>query len=249
MCMQRYDQKFYDDLSGTALPSARRIVPLLQDMMQIDSVVDVGCGNGSWLSVFQELGVARILGVDGDWIETERLLIPTDCFRRVRLEHELGIGEHFDLAVSLEVAEHLPADRADSFVADLCQMAPVILFSAAVPYQGGLNHVNEQWPDYWAKHFARRGYRPIDTIRLAVWGDPAVTWWYKQNLLMFANDKALAQNEKLAKAHEATSQPLLSLVHPDRYEMMARDVTPSLGKWLRRGTQAFRASMAKRKRR
>jgi len=246
--MQSYDQGFYEDLTDTALPSARKVVPLLREMMQIDSVIDVGCGNGSWLSVFRESGVDRILGIDGDWIETDRLIIPSECFRRVRLDQGFGLGERFDLAVSLEVAEHLPADRADGFVTGLCQLAPVILFSAAVPYQGGLNHVNEQWPDFWAERFARQGYRPIDTIRFAVWEDPEVTWWYKQNLLIFANDNALAQNEELAKAHDANSRPPLRLVHPDRYEMMARDVTPSFGKWLRRGPQAIRASLAKRKR-
>jgi SAM-dependent methyltransferase len=245
--MERYDQKFYDDLAETSLPSARRIVPLLQEMMPIESVVDVGCGNGSWLSVFRELGVGRILGVDGDWIETGRLLIPEDCFRRMPLDRELAVDGPFDLAVSLEVAEHLHEARAAGFVADLCRLAPVVLFSAAVPYQGGLNHVNERWPAYWGDHFARQGYRAIDTIRLAVWEDPDVTWWYKQNLLLFANDAALARNEKLAKAHDETRRPLLRLVHPDRYEIMARDVAPSLGKWLRRGPQAFQASRAKRK--
>ena len=216
--------------------------------MPIESVVDVGCGNGSWLSVFRELGVQRIFGVDGDWIESDRLLIPADCFRRMPLDRDLAIGGAFDLAVSLEVAEHLHETRAAGFVADLCRLAPVILFSAAVPYQGGLNHVNEQWPDYWSDHFARQGYRAIDTIRLAVWDDPDVTWWYKQNVLLFANDEALAQNEKLANAYAATRQPVLRLVHPERYEIMARDVAPSLGKWLRRGPQAFQASMAKRRR-
>ena len=245
--MQPYDQRFYDDLSDTALPSARRVVPLLQALMPIGSVVDVGCGNGSWLSVFRELGAERILGVDGDWVEIDRLLIPSECFHRVRLDQELGIGERFDLAVSLEVAEHLPAERAPSFVAELCRLAPVVLFSAAVPHQGGLNHINEQWPDYWAEHFARQGYRPIDTIRFAVWDDPHVTWWYKQNLLLFASDEAMARNERLAQAHDASPRPPLRLVHPERYKMMARDVTPSLGKWLRRGPQAFRASFAKRK--
>ena len=135
--MLPYDRKFFDDLTDTALPSARKIVPLLREMMPIDSVVDVGCGNGSWLSVFRESGVGKILGVDGDWIEIDRLLIPAECFRRVRLDEDLGIDERFDLAVSLEVAEHLPAVRADDFVAGLCRLAPVVVFSAAAPYQGG----------------------------------------------------------------------------------------------------------------
>ena len=245
--MQRYDRQFYDDLTDTALPSARRIVPLLQEMMPVDSVVDLGCGNGAWLSVFRERGASRILGIEGDWIDETQLLIPTDCFRRARLEAPFEVEGTFDLSMSLEVAEHLPPDRADGFVDTLCGLAPVVLFSAAIPFQGGQNHFNEQWPDYWAELFARRGYRPVDTLRLAVWEDREVEWWYKQNLLIFANDAALAAHPKLAAAQRATALPLLRLVHTDRYLIMARDLRPSLGKWLRRGPKALRRSLAKRR--
>lgn len=247
--MDRYDHNFYDDLSRTALPSARRIVPILRELMTVDSVVDVGCGDGSWLSVFRDTGADRILGLDGEWIDESLLRISQEEFRRVRLGEPLRIADTFDLGMSLEVAEHLPPERAASFVTDLCDMAPVVLFSAAIPRQGGVNHLNEQWPAYWADLFGNRGYQAIDVLRLAIWDDPDVTWWYKQNVLLFASESALAANPALAAAHTQSRMPPLPLVHPDRYMLVAREAQPSFGRWLRRGPQALRASFAKRAKR
>ena len=244
--MESYSHEFYDELSDTALPSARRIVPLIRDMLSVDSVVDIGCGSGGWLSVFRDSGASRVLGIDGDWLNEQQLLIPTACFRRMPLGERLPIDEQFDLAICLEVAEHLPASRADSLVFDLCQLAPVVLFSAAIPFQGGVNHINEQWPSYWADRFEHLGYRTIDVFRLSLWEDTEVTWWYKQNLLLFAAEGSLAENYKLAEAQKLTQCPPLRLIHPDKYLATARDTNPSIGKWLRRGPQAFRASLAKR---
>lgn len=244
--MEPYSQAFYDDLQDTALPSARRIVPIIRDLLPVTSVVDVGCGSGSWLVVFQESGVARILGIDGEWLDTRQLLIPVDCFRHEPLHQGLEIDARFDIALCLEVAEHFHSDRADSLVADLCRLAPVVLFSAAIPFQGGVNHFNEQWPEYWAERFESRGYRTIDALRLRLWDDTEVTWWYKQNLLLFATEETLAANLNLEKAHQVTQRPPLRLVHPDKYLATSRDAAPSFGKWLRRGPSAFRTSLAKR---
>jgi len=246
--MERYDRKFYDDLRDTALPSASCIAPILRGLMTIDSVVDVGCGNGAWLAAFAEAGASRILGVDGAWIESDQLLIPRECFRRLPLSEPVVLAERFDLAMSLEVAEHLPPERAAAFVSELCALAPVVLFSAAIPEQGGLNHVNEQWPEYWADLFRGSGYLAIDTLRFLLWDDPGVTWWYKQNLLIFADPEALAVHPRLAAAQTATRTPLLALVHPERYMMAVRDARPSFGKWLRRGPLALQASLAKHRR-
>ena len=244
--MDRYDHDFYDDLRNTALPSARRIVPMLRDLMKIDSVVDMGCGDGSWLSVFRDTGANRILGLDGDWIDESLLNIAREDFRRVRLDEPIDVAESFDLSMSLEVAEHLPPARAPGFVAELCRMAPVVLFSAAIPRQGGVNHVNEQWPSYWADLFTANGYRTIDVLRLAIWDDPEVTWWYKQNLLLFANDDALAANPRLDAARADSPETPLALVHPDKFMMMAREARPSFSRWLRKAPNAIRASLAKR---
>jgi hypothetical protein len=61
----------------------------------------------------------------------------------------------FDLAICLEVAEHLPPEAAEGFIDSLTRLAPVVLFSAAITFQVGNQHLNGQWPDYWATLFRR----------------------------------------------------------------------------------------------
>jgi SAM-dependent methyltransferase len=242
---ERYTREFYDDLSRTGLPSARRIVPLLAAMMELSSVIDVGCGNGAWLSVFAEHGARRIVGLDNDWIGADQLLIDAAAFQRCDLSRPLPAEGPFDLALSLEVAEHLPPERAASFVAELARLAPVVLFSAAIPGQGGVNHRNEQWPGYWAALFASHGYRAIDTLRPRIWAMPEVTWWYKQNLVLFASAAAIAANPALAAALEASPPGApLALVHPEKFLATERLTRPGLGRWLKMGRAALRRSLA-----
>lgn len=243
-----YDHQFYADLEHTALPSARRIVPLLLEWLPVRSVVDVGCGDGSWLSVFRERGV-RVLGLDGPWVDTGQLKIPGDCFRRCRVDRQLGLAERFDLAISLEVAEHLPPERAAGFVAELCAAAPAVLFSAAVPDQGGTHHLNEQWPAYWADHFGAAGFRPVDAIRPRFWEDPAVCWWYRQNCLLFVSPEVLAERPKLAALAAATPAPVPAWIHPELYREVVARSQPSLKKWLRGGPAALARWREKRRRR
>ncbi len=132
--------------------------------------------------------VPLILGTDGDHVPRDMLQIPKHSFRAEDLAKPFERTDlQADLVISLEVAEHLPDTAADNFVHRLCAHGDVVLFSAAVPGQGGTHHVNEQWPDYWAAKFAARGYRVIDALRPALWADGDVKWWYRQNLLMFAN--------------------------------------------------------------
>ena len=171
---QPYTADFFADHRDGARRSARVVVPLVLELVRARSVVDVGCGDGTWLSVFREHGVEDVRGIDGDYVDRAELQIPRERFHPHDLTRPLELGHTFDLAVSLEVAEHLPPESADDFVTSLTRHAPIVLFSAAAPYQGGQNHVNEQWPAYWAARFAS-----ADTFRsIASAGDcgPIRTW-------------------------------------------------------------------------
>jgi SAM-dependent methyltransferase len=210
---ERYDAEFFDWLDAAAVRSARIVAPIILDLLPISSVVDVGCGRGAWLSVFQELGVERILGIDGDYVDRDRLAIPIADFLAHDLTKPLVLDRGFDLAVSLEVAEHLEARFAASFVRTLTSLADVVMFSAAIPFQGGTNHVNEQWPDYWAELFAREEYQVVDVVRPRVWDEPDVEVWYAQNTLLFIAKRVMDANADLRALAERPQCPL-SIVHP-----------------------------------
>jgi len=162
-----YDKEFYgkncyiDGLNG-----AKAILPIaLEILPKINSAADFGCGTGIWLSVLKDLGVNDIMGFDGKWVEKEALKIPFENFTAVDLEQKVHLTKRYDLALSLEAAEHLSENSARTFVETLTRASDLVLFSAAIPYQGGINHVNEQWQNYWNNIFAEFGYIGIDCIR------------------------------------------------------------------------------------
>lgn len=232
MVSQEYDRKFFDDHRGWARSSADVVAPLLIDLVAPDSVVDVGCGVGTWLSSFRAAGVTDVLGLDGGYVDRSRVDIPMEQFRAVDLEEPLPPGRRFDLAMSLEVAEHLPAERGSGFVADLVALAPVVLFSAAVPHQGGTHHVNERWPDYWSSLFAVHGYEPADCLRPRLWDDDRVAWWYAQNILVFVSPERpeLLRALRALPGWDIARPP--RLVHPARYlEWVEYAVAESRARW------------------
>lgn len=212
-----YTEQFYADRADESLRSAREIVPLVMDWIRPQSVLDVGCGTGGWLRAFSEAGVSEVQGVDGDYVQRSALQIPPECFMPHDLRRPLALDRRFDLVMSVEVAEHLEAGYADQFVASLVAHGAVVLFSAAIPFQGGTGHVNEQWPDYWAERFGRHGYVPVDAVRPRVWRNERVTYWYRQNVLLFAHAEALERFDSLRAERAATRDAQLSLVHPEAY--------------------------------
>jgi SAM-dependent methyltransferase len=245
--LQVYDESYYAGWQPTVARSAGRIVPALIDMVHPASVVDVGCGGGAWAAEFLEHGVSRVIGIDGDYANSSVLAIPRDSFVAADLRgpfHEVLGDVRFDLAVSLEVAEHLPETVAGSFVNSLCALSDTILFSAAVPGQGGREHVNEQWPSYWAAQFRRRGYQAIDVIRPKFWDDAEVAIWYRQNTLLFSRRDDLGH---LGKHGDLA----LDLVHPEYWNRLQRRYTrvsapPTLRSLVTGLPQACRRSLAAR---
>lgn len=212
-----YDDDFFTEMDHAASRSAGVIAPLIYDLLKPTSFVDVGGGRGGWSSTLAQQGVEDYLCVDGDYVDRNRLLIPAERFQSADLAAPLQLGRRFDLVICLEVAEHLPARAAAVLIDSLVRHADAILFSAAIPFQGGTDHVNEQWPQHWAKLFLARGYSCFDCVRPKVWNEPQVSWWYKQNTLLYLNDSGLAK--LTIDSPVRTSQVDLppAVVHPDVY--------------------------------
>lgn len=188
-----YGNLFFDYVDADAYRSASQLLPVLRQFIEISSVLDVGCGRGAWLAVWRSLGVSDCLGVDGKYVDTSRLNIPRDAFLARDISTDLVLSRKFDLVECLEVAEHIPETRADTLVKNLVLHGDVILYSAAVPGQGGEFHVNEQPYEYWRDKFAQHGYRAFDFLRPAIRECRLVGPWYRYNSLVFANQAGVAR--------------------------------------------------------
>jgi SAM-dependent methyltransferase len=168
--------------------AAEIVVPVVLKYISPQSVLDVGCGLGTWLKVFKENhGISDVLGIDGSYLDKSKLAIAATDFKEVDLRESFDLGQKFDLVLSLEVAEHLPEASADEFIASLCRHSDTVLFSAAIPGQGGQNHINEQWPEYWQAKFNMHGFDRYDLIRPFIWNDNRVDVWYRQNIYVFSS--------------------------------------------------------------
>jgi SAM-dependent methyltransferase len=211
-----YTAKFFERTLVSSYAAAKRILPHVLELGQFRSALDAGCGTGGFLRALLEAGIDDIVGIDGDWIPRDRLVIDERVFKAIDLSQGFELNRQFDLVLSLEVAEHLPEASSDIFVDSLTRHGPLILFSAAIPNQGGTGHINEQWPSYWARKFADRGYSAYDLLRPAIWNDAEIAWWYRQNVLLFANSKARGACAGLANAQPASLRKL-NRIHPEYY--------------------------------
>jgi hypothetical protein len=223
---QPYSTDFYEGKKQGSFRSAEVIIGHLLQIISFRSVIDIGCGVGTWLKAVEMHGISDFLGVDGDYVDRSALQVSGRRFLSRDLIMPLQLDRTFDLAMSLEVAEHLPPECASDFVHSLASLAPLILFSAAIPFQGGNHHINEQWPSYWANLFKLHGYVPVDCVRPHVWDDPRVEWWYSQNIFVYANQEGFSRNPALAEIQHEWSLSNLSVVHPKNYLRFVDPLAP-----------------------
>jgi SAM-dependent methyltransferase len=214
---QQTSHAYHYDTSSNGISATRQsaavIVPDLVKRFQLSSVLDIGCGLGDWLAEFSRWGCSKVTGIDGDWVPLENLQIPKNCFHIADLTGQYpNFPNRFDLSCSLEVAEHIPPDAGVRLIKRLTDSADLVLFSAAIPHQGGYLHINEQYQSHWIQRFADLGYDAFDLIRPRIWRNEHCDWWYQQNLLVFANKVGQAR-------HNLTRAEFIpDLVHPLLYE-------------------------------
>lgn len=213
-----YDDSFFEFHEQGARDSARAMVPVLFEFIRPASIVDFGCGWGTWLVEFKAAGVTDYLGIDGEYVDRAKLQIDPERFLARDLTQPVQLDRRFELAMCLEVAEHLPQEFAEPLVASLVRAAPIVLFSGAIPLQQGTGHYNEQWPEYWNEIFKRHDYVVIDCLRRPMWDNQSIETWYRQNTLLFVQRSRLPEYPRLKAAFEkAGPNPPLSLVHPEFY--------------------------------
>lgn len=221
-----YSSDFYNRSNDCSSEAPQAVLSAVARMVsKLDSVIDVGAGTGAWLAAARDHGAAVIEAVEGAWIRDVRTSVPFEVYRLHDLRQDWEISRRFDLALSLEVAEHLPRSRAPTFVDLLCRLSDVVVFSAAVPGQGGHHHVNERWQDYWVQQFLRNGYEWSDALRNAIWNNSQIPVYYRQNILLFYRRE---RKGDLRLAPGSTPGPA-SVLHPEVASEWQPSIRSSLG--------------------
>lgn len=198
----KYSRMFFDYISVGSARSASVIVPKVIETLRISSILDVGCGVGSWLAEYLKSGVADALGVDGDYVSGETLLIPRAHFQVQNITENFDLKRKFHLAQCLEVAEHIHRNGSEVLVSNLTRHSSKILFSAAPPGQGGEHHINEQPYEFWRGLFAREKYVPFDFIRPAIRGITGVEPWYRYNTILYVHSDAIPTlHQRVVETH------------------------------------------------
>ncbi|MCA6585344.1 MAG: methyltransferase domain-containing protein [Pseudanabaena sp.] len=188
------------------------IFPIINSLYNPKSILDVGCGLGTWLKVISDSGIEDFVGIDGIEVRDEDFFVSKENFQKYDLKNSWDIGRKFDLLFCLEVAEHLPSNSSTNFIQNLIKHSDTIIFSAACPYQPGQGHINCQWIDYWQDLFNKYGYACFDEIRPLIWNKNFPEWWYKQNIFIAKKDEVNVGKEPR----------IISMVHPDLYESYVR---------------------------
>lgn len=191
--MKNYDSEFYNNINEGSLKAARIIVPLIIDLFSPKSVVDFGCGTGSWLSVFKNNNIPNIIGLDFGSLTHDQFETPKNSFMKVDLSEYIDLNQRYDIALCLEVAEHLPENKSRNLIGNLIRHSDIIIFSAAIPGQHGRNHLNCQYPSYWKNIFSQHMYLCFDPFRKLIWNDSSIPFWYRQNILVYVSRKVIGE--------------------------------------------------------
>jgi SAM-dependent methyltransferase len=221
--LRQYRSEWFESRKERARESARAVLPIVFALIGPSSLVDIGCGTGSWLAVADELGTTDIIGVDASHVDPALLEFADERFIAHDLRQALTLNRTFDLALCLEVGEHLPPRSAPTLVETLIELAPVVLFSAAIPGQGGTSHTNEQWPDYWAALFSSHGYVAYDVIRPRIWRDDRVRYFYAQNSVLYIRG---SETSRYSGLPVPSVDPPLPYVHPKLFGRVRDNFPP-----------------------
>jgi len=228
MSKKLYDEDFYEGQIDGSYRSAVAYAQFFSNIFNPKSVVDLGCGRGTWLKAFGECGSENLVGLDGHWNNQNQMIDQSIKFIATDLNKPIdNIKDRFDLAISVEVAEHLKEESSTTFVRNLTALSDVVMFGAAYENQGGTDHINEQPHTYWAKKFIQDGYTPYDIFRPNMWGNSNIEFWYQQNTFLYVKNTSRI-NQILSEAgyNPISNLEFMNCIHPHLYGLWVSKYTP-----------------------
>ena len=189
-----YNATYYACVDGDAMRSRDPMSESIIADLKPRTLIDAGCGTGALMEAIRDRGV-ETCGLeysDAGLVRCRQRGLTVRPYNILRDAIPGDLTER-DVAISFEVAEHLPESGADRLVDLLCGLSNVVVFSAAEPGQGGNEHLNEQPHAYWIAKFASRGWqfdRSLSEAWRQQWTERQVAWFYTANLMIFRKQPA-----------------------------------------------------------
>ena len=205
-----YSASYYKKHETGSYQSAIQILEYINSFINFNSVIDFGCGMGTWCKALNNLGIKDFLGIDKHQYDPAYMLIPKEKYIQFDLRKPLVLTRRADMVISVEVAEHINSEYSDIFIKNLCSCSKFVLFSAAISHQGGTGHINEKSCTYWEKIFNKYGYKAIDCIRPYFWNNEQIEIWYRNNCLLYIEQYTY---EKISTHIPQNTYPL-DIIHP-----------------------------------
>lgn len=179
-----YNKRYFQTIEQAEKVQAESLADILIEMYDPKSVGDVGCATGLYLVPFLTRGVVAV-GWDSADYAVDQKLVPGVEKADIT---ETMVGINVDLAICLEVLEHIDNDLCGGVIQNLVNMSELIIFSAAQPGQKGTGHINCKPKKHWETLFNIRGYNrdPEAEARIldhVTKNDHAE--WFKNNLQVF----------------------------------------------------------------
>ncbi len=214
-----YDQSWHLRFGSESSAAAAKILAYVVDTFSPESLIDFGAGAGHWVKIAVNLGIKDCTAVDGPWTDPSLIVIDKSLFHYHDLSRPICFHRRYDLALSLEAAQYLDEDGCINLINTLVQHADTILFSSAVPYQGG-NNVTERWQSHWAQLFEDRGYQPVDLIRPRFWNDSEIPYYYRQNTILYVKEIGSELERLESQLASGKKAWVLDMIHPEKWETL-----------------------------
>ncbi len=198
-----YNKDFFLSNQKEGLKIAEWFISLLQDIFEFQSLIDLGCATGHYLFYALKEGVSDVLGVEGSPAAFSNLLVDKKYIIQHDLRKPLNLNRKYDIALSIEVAEHIDKKYSDVYLKSMCDCSDLIIFTAATPNQGGKCHVNEQPHKWWIEKFKKHSFRfdkkMTDLLRRKIKENAEagkfIVFWLEPNIMVFCRESKRAYNE------------------------------------------------------
>ena len=157
----------------------------------VRSVVDLGCGVGSYLDAAHDMGIAPLKGYEIN-LSIANCYIPEHLRQFISSDDITSAlpGGGFDCSWSVEVGEHIQPEGTEQFVSNLVNLTRrLTLLSCAPPGQRGTAHINLRPKEEWVELMTRHGMRYLPTEvdhTVSHWSSLGAPSYILRNLMIFS---------------------------------------------------------------